>query len=257
MFDRPRHFFIVGCQRSGTTSLAKRLDQMPGVRMAKPIRPEPKYFLRPDADRQSPNGYREAVFGGAVSEELLGEKSTSYVERPDALRRISETFPEARILCLVRDPIARALSNVNFSIINGFEDEAPEVALLRELSGDSSPPVPEGLSVSPFNYLARSRYDEHLRVVRALFGTRLLVIQSEQLFRPSSFARVLEHLEISIQGKHAIDPGTASQTRLSVLPVHIRRELQRYFRPTIEALLEMDGIEIDLHLWPSWYQNET
>src|SRR5262245_52381657 len=131
MFDRLRHFFIVGCQRSGTTSLAKRLDQMPGVRMAKPIRPEPKYFLRPDADHHSPNAYREAVFGGAASDELLGEKSTSYVERPDALHLISNTFPEARILCLVRDPITRALSNVNFSILNGFEDEPPGVALLR------------------------------------------------------------------------------------------------------------------------------
>jgi hypothetical protein len=255
MFDRPRHFFIVGCQRSGTTRLAERLDRMAGVRMAKPIRPEPKYFLRPGPDRKAPDAYRETIFGAAAPEELLGEKSTSYVERPDALRRISDTFPQARILCLVRDPIARALSNVNFSIVNGLEREAPEVALLRELNGGSSPPVPDGLSVSPFSYLARSRYDEHLPLVRALFGTRLLVIQSEQLFRPSTFGRVLEHLEMPIQ-EPPIDPGIASQTSSGALPVAIRRELQSHFRPTIEALLEMDGMEIDLHLWPSWSQNE-
>ena len=38
--------FIVGAQRSGTSYLYKILDSHPSVELAKPIRPEPKFFLK-------------------------------------------------------------------------------------------------------------------------------------------------------------------------------------------------------------------
>ena len=40
-----RHFFIAGAQRSGTTYLYRLLDEHPEIEMAKPERPEPKFFL--------------------------------------------------------------------------------------------------------------------------------------------------------------------------------------------------------------------
>jgi hypothetical protein len=43
------HFVIPGAQRSGTTLLWRLLDQHPEIQMARPLRPEPKYFLDPAA----------------------------------------------------------------------------------------------------------------------------------------------------------------------------------------------------------------
>ena len=40
------HFFIIGAQRSGTTYLYHLLDEHPEICMARPLRPEPKFFLK-------------------------------------------------------------------------------------------------------------------------------------------------------------------------------------------------------------------
>src|SRR5699024_6997393 len=55
-------FFIVGAQRSGTTWLYKMLDQHPEVAMAKPMRPEPKYFLRDDATTRPLAQYEKTYY---------------------------------------------------------------------------------------------------------------------------------------------------------------------------------------------------
>jgi hypothetical protein len=41
-------FIIGGAPRSGTTWLYELLDRHPDVHMAKPLAPEPKFFLRDD-----------------------------------------------------------------------------------------------------------------------------------------------------------------------------------------------------------------
>ena len=43
-----KQIFIIGCQRCGTSNLYGYLDQHPNIHLAKPIRPEPKYFLQKD-----------------------------------------------------------------------------------------------------------------------------------------------------------------------------------------------------------------
>lgn len=222
--------------------------------MAQPIQPEPKFFLRPDTFGASPDDYRRAVFGTPPLGNMLGEKSTSYVEKPQSLLRIDETFPEAPIICLVRDPITRALSNVYFSIAHDLEMEAPQSALMRELEGRPAPPAPEGISVSPFDYLARSLYIDRLLRAQALFGPRLLVIQTEQLARAETIVRILRHLGIS-HCDQSLTPMQTS-TNLSWLAPETMNTLRKYFRPSIESLLGMDSVDIDLTLWPSWSKNE-
>jgi len=45
MKENKEHFFVVGAQRSGTTYLYNVLDEHPQIFMAKPVRPEPKFFF--------------------------------------------------------------------------------------------------------------------------------------------------------------------------------------------------------------------
>src|SRR3712207_7986704 len=51
-----------------------------------------------------------------------GEKSTSYLELPAAVARITAVLGRPRIVVQLRDPVARAVSNWGFSRGHGLED---------------------------------------------------------------------------------------------------------------------------------------
>lgn len=160
MTDR---FFIVGAQRSGTTYLYHLLDQHPEIEMAAPVRPEPKFFMR-DADFAKGLGYYEShYFPGKPGAWLKGEKSTSYLESNTAAERVATAYPEARIVVMLRDPVARAISHWRFSVANGVENlpmaEAFEAEEERAKQWDAG-----RFSVSPFAYKRRGRYIDDIAI---------------------------------------------------------------------------------------------
>src|SRR5690606_13316093 len=142
-----RQLFIVGAQRCGTTYLYKLLDEHPEVEMAKPARPEPKFFLKDGSENQRDH-YINTYFSNQNTL-LLGEKSTSYIESRRAAERIATCFPDAIIIFLLRNPVSRAISNYWMSVDNELEDQP--ISVLLDDSMESRPS--QGLSVSPFRYL--------------------------------------------------------------------------------------------------------
>lgn len=174
-----RFFCIIGAQRSGSTWLAEMLDAHPEITMAKPLRPEPKYFIRKDYDpRMDGAGYRRALYGSDDCSGFYGEKGTSYIEFPETADRIQRVFPQARILVILRNPIDRALSNYRFSVENGMEPRSLSQVFLEE----SQTPEQRGpTSVSPFNYIGRGEYIRYLEPWKEKFGDKMKVLILEEL----------------------------------------------------------------------------
>ena len=172
------HCFVVGGQRCGTTYLYRMLDGHPEIEMAKPLRPEPKFFMDECLYRRGLPWYEEMFF----SQDRIGvrgEKSTSYIESETAAARIRESYPEAKIIMIFRDPVERAVSNYWFSVQNGIEDLPMEEAFRREeerrLHWDDG-----RYSVCPFSYLQRGRYIDYLEMWRNHFpaqNIRVLVFE--------------------------------------------------------------------------------
>lgn len=106
-------FFIVGAQRSGTTSLYEYLRQHPQLYLSP--KKETHYFsqdrVRIDSDLvvQRQADYLR-LFAPARETQLTGEASPSYLWHPDAPTRIYAQSPRAKIIILLRNPIARAYS---------------------------------------------------------------------------------------------------------------------------------------------------
>ena len=175
-----RYFVIIGAQRSGTTYLHRVLDEHPEIAMARPARPEPKVFLDDDVLERGQAWYEQTYFGGQQHVPLHGEKSTSYLERPDAIERIASCLDEVDVMVLLRDPVERAISNWRFSKNGGLEERPLEQALVENLAGgrdwDRS-----ATSVSPFAYLERGRYAEQLQPWIGRFGQRLHVLFTEEV----------------------------------------------------------------------------
>ena len=158
-----RHLLVVGAQRCGTTAVHGLLERHPEIAMARPARPEPKVFCDPEASARGAAWYRSTWFGHASAGQLLGDKSTSYLEDPEAPGRAAAVLGRSvRVLVVLRDPLQRAVSNWRFSTAHGLEDRPLEVALRENLEGPRAWDR-AATSVSPFAYLDRGRYADYLR----------------------------------------------------------------------------------------------
>ena len=157
--SRIQHFLVVGAQRCGTTYLHDLLEAHPRIAMARPARPEPKVFLRDEPVDAA--AYREEFFGHAGDADVLGEKSTSYLEVPGVPERVEESLGSPRIVAQLRDPIARAVSNWSFSRDHGVEERPLAEALRADLTGPREWDRTAS-SVSPYAYVSRGRYVDDL-----------------------------------------------------------------------------------------------
>ncbi len=183
------HLIIIGAQRSATTYLYRMLDQHPDITMARPVRPEPKHFIR-DAFEPDAEAYRRALFADA-STRWLGEKSTSYIEYPVAATRIVATLPDAHIICMLRDPVERAISNYRFSVANGLETLSLDDALAAEADRVAHADT-AGVSVSPYAYTGRGHYADYLDAWRAVFpAERIHLLTTERTVGDEGALRAL------------------------------------------------------------------
>ncbi|RMF98885.1 MAG: hypothetical protein D6741_09055 [Planctomycetota bacterium] len=239
----PRHAVIVGCQRCGTTQLARLLDAHPQIDVAKPLRPEPKWFLDAAASNKSPLEYRRALFGDTRNDVLV-EKSTSYFETEAYAERIRCVLPDCSIIVLLRNPVERAISHYCFSIENGLETRPPEIALL----GDDIPPTPPGISVSPFRYVQRSEYVVPLRWYCKRFR-RVRILITEKVFTdPQELADLYAWLGTDPSFRPENWGDRANRRKLEIpIPPRVRRELETRLLPQI-ALLEKE-FGLDLRCW--------
>ena len=234
------HFLLAGAQRSGTTFLYHLLDQHPEIEMARPLRPEPKFFLRASPSLED----YEQLFPGKPGAHVRGEKSTSYIERPEAARTALALLGELRVIFLLRDPVERAISNYRFSVENGIEKTPLADAIVRE---ETRPYDRQSFSVSPFAYVTRGRYDDFIRRWEETAGRdRIRIIVLEQLVRDP---RVLEELyrwlgvEASFKPVLPPDRPNESTSAVHVSPA-IRRRLAEAFQESNRRLQERYGVDI-------------
>lgn len=243
-----RHFFIVGGQRCGTTYLARLLDEHPDIEMAKPISPEPKFFLQENLTGQEHSLYHEKFFADSTS--WRGEKATSYIESKDAARRIAAAFPNAVIIAVVRDPIDRAISNYRFSRRHGFESLSLEQALTVEAQERSY--QKHLVSASPFSYLKRGHYVEFLENYRDFFPLeQMKIITFETLMSNDGIAQIYSYL--GVENFDAPSLGKVINEGFGAKPGHPSSELEAFLRSHFlksnRRLASMFSLEI--HGWRS------
>jgi hypothetical protein len=165
--DAPRalpDFLIVGAMKCATSSLHAYLDLHPEIGMA--VAKETDFFLTPETVARGPDWYA-AQFPSAA---IRGEASPNYSKRdryPGVPERIALTVPRAKLLYLVRDPVARSVSHYLHNVAFGFEHRPAEIAL--------DPARPNG-------YLQASRYAYQLAAFLDHFPrVRVRVLEADDL----------------------------------------------------------------------------
>jgi hypothetical protein len=236
----PQHFLVVGAQRCGTTYLHDLLAGHPAIAMARPARPEPKVFLRPEPVTAAQ--YRAEFFGHAGDRQLLGEKSTSYLESPAAPARVAATLGRPRILVQLRDPVVRAVSNWSFSRDHGVEDRPLAAALRADLESPREWDR-ESSSVSPFAYVSRGRYVEDLVRWTDRFDVHVQFLE-ELLEEPAVMGDLWRWLGVDDVrpdiGSAPVNASTAS----APLEDSLAAELRDHYHDSDRALAELLGREL-------------
>ena len=169
-------FIIGGAPRCGTTWLYRALERHPGIALAQPVRPEPKFFLVDSEYEKGLAYYAERWFSPLPAGLPAGEKSTNYFESPVAAARVAGAVPGVKLVFLLREPASRALSNYRFSRMHGLEDLDFATALAEESRRAAG--YEERFRFSrPFSYYSRGLYAEHLSTWLGLFPREHILVR--------------------------------------------------------------------------------
>ena len=180
------NFLVIGAMKAGTSSVYDYLRAHRQVFMSETK--ELRFFSGGSGGTWDRGlGWYEAQFEGAAAKGAvaIGEASPHYSMAsvyPEAAPRIAEHLPDARLVYLVRDPIARIRSQYVHQWANGREARPLAEAAL----GDQA-------------YVTNSSYHWQLeRYLPAYAPDRILVVVSEQLRddRAATMARILSFLGV-------------------------------------------------------------
>ena len=194
-------FVVIGAMKAGTVSLRHYLGEHRCVFMGGGgTFGEPNFFIAEDNWPRG-RGWYESLFDGAGRAAAVGECSPCYtwahVHR-GVPERMAQVVPEARLVYVVRDPVARMQSMYMHQVSAGRERRRAEVALLDD------------------RYLGPSRYGFQLAAFLDHFDRgQVLVVASEVLRdRPrEALTAVFDHLGVD---PAADDPGQQHQDHRSI-----------------------------------------
>ncbi len=185
-------FIILGAQKAGTGSLYYYLSEHPAIHppLVKEVHyfdggldPAHDSFARGEAWYRAHFPRRKRLRDG----DLVFEASPLYLFNPLVAERIAASLPQVKLIVLLRDPVARAVSHYFMSVRRGFEKLPLLQALLAE-EERLAPLLAKREYKSPVfihnSYKRRGLYAEQLERFFRHFGReQLLILESDAFFQ--------------------------------------------------------------------------
>jgi len=191
------NLFLIGAQKSGTTSLYVHLKSHPDIYMC-PSK-EPSHFIDEQCMKGTGlpyyprlNDYHQ-LFEGAGNRKYIGEASTLYTKAPKfegAPKRIFDYNPDAKLIYVMRDPVERVISHYWHWVRQHRERR----------------PIMEAITQEP-HYLWVSRYEWQLSRFFQYFSKeqiKLVVFEKFVLSPSQTMQDIYRWLGV---GEHFVPPG--------------------------------------------------
>lgn len=219
-------FLIIGAGKSATTWLQSQLQSDPAVYM---VDPELHYFSR---EHHRGDDWYLSQFCDQGIGKIVGEKSNSYLDDPEAARRIHRVLPETKLIAQLRDPVDRAYSHYcmrynRYEVGPDIENHLDPARLKDE------------------RILDIGNYASHLRRFIDLFGREKVLILFFEGVRADpelQMARVRSHLgleprPLATDAKKKVKDKTASH-----VPPAVREKLG-WLKPIVKPLRGSSAFE--------------
>ena len=247
--------FVIGVVRSGTTSLYHYLSQHPSIAPA--AYDELGYF--DDNYHLGVNWYK-SLFPTKFTKNRIIKKhgkfltydvTPFYIYNPLVAKRIFESFPKAKIISNLRNPIDRAYSNYNDAVEMGdmkipFE-EVVQIAM-DEIDKNKSKLNNEAYIVDTYyeNILARGFYADQLKIWFKKFQkNQLLMIPSEDLAQKTDqiLTKIFEFLDLPYF--KIKDLTKQNKREYPPMKAETRKLLIEFYRPYNEKLYNLINQHFD------------
>ncbi len=208
-------FVIVGAQRAASTYLQTCLRDHPNLFLC----PDEVPFFEDPFFTTTPPAALADVFAEAEPGQRRGIQRPDYLGRPECAGNIHSIAPEARIIAVLRDPVARAVSAYFWYVQFGLLPLDPlDVGMERLLDGWTNAAYPRAGEIVEFGF-----YGRHLtRYVEAFGAAQVLAVLGDDLRQPAGFRRIYEFLGVAPDHEPRApgrprNPGVYDLRRLRVL----------------------------------------
>jgi hypothetical protein len=185
----PLDFAIIGAQKSASTFLQRRLAEHPDITV---LEHESRHFEDPDYGRGGLRHLSDLLAPRAGS--LTGLKRPDYLPKPEVPGRVADHVPRIKLLAVLREPVARAVSAYYHLAVFGFVPVMdPSAALAAILDGRMQKDHPKSQEI-----LEYGRYAAHLRHWHNWFAPeQFLVLLHDDMARDpaGSLATALHFLD--------------------------------------------------------------
>jgi len=238
-------FIIIGAAKCGTTSLYRYLSGHPQV--LPPHKKELDFFRR---NFQKGIDWYLAQFPALSDREefVTGEATTIYFEMGVVPQRIFKLFPEAKLILLLRDPVARAVSWHYHKVNTGLEKRSLEEAIaaeMKELAGLTEEELVK-MGYQPPNNLLGSLYLYRLKRWRRFFpASQMLVLQSEEFWEYP--AKIMEQVFafLGLPPRESSHYPKCNAGAYPPMSENMRSMLKEYFQPYNQKLEAYLGREFN------------
>ena len=250
------HFLIIGVQKGGTTSLYEYLQQHPQVQSAliKEVHFFDLNFEKGWDWYQEQLGQNNQSVVTSRKKLVTGEASPYYIFHPLVPERVYHYIPNVKLIILLRDPVARSLSQYHHECRWDFESLGLEMALAAEperlkfeLEKFSQDPHYQSYAYQHYSYVKRGFYLEQILTWQHYFQpSQILIIQSEFLSENPDqvLIKVLDFLgldqcQFKTQERH-------NSGQYPPAPERVKQQLAKQFLVPNQKLLG----HLEMH-WPS------
>jgi hypothetical protein len=185
------------------------------------------------------------------TDRITGEASPYYLFHPFAAQRASELVPTARIIVLLREPVARTYSHWSEQTRNGVESlsfadalDAEPDRVAGEVERMRRDPRYVSFAHEQQTYALQSEYADSLEQWLALFPrTQWCPLRSEDLYADpqGTFDRVIAFL--GLEPHTLVDPKPWNAAPAPPLDPGLRARLEARFAPARARVSDLVGIE--------------
>ena len=250
-------FYIIGAQKSGTTSLFYYLTKHPNIpQTIKDIRFFDKYY------HKGLDWYRlhfPLKISKSVAQKInrkkyvIGEATERYLEYPHAPQRIKKITPNAKFLIVLRNPVERTYSHYNMNLrlkhetlpfeerINNVQSRIQEE--YEKMEKDETYYSDEYFR---YAYLDRSIYIDKIKRWMKIFPKeQFMVVENKELSKKTSrvYNDVLEFLNLPALELNEYKKFYLAKYKQPTMEPEIRKKLIEFFKPYNEKLYKFLDID--------------
>tara|TARA_B100000780_G_scaffold277884_1_gene249717 strand:+ start:464 stop:1264 length:801 start_codon:yes stop_codon:yes gene_type:complete len=196
-------FIIIGEARCGTTSLFNYICQ--NTKVLPPLKKEIHFF---DYNFHKKQGWYKSFFPFVKEGKITGEATPYYFSHPKAAKRIKETYPDIKVILVLRNPIDRAISSfykqrdLKIEPVESIEEAFDIEEIRLKNSKNNMLNIDYDFNHKNYAYVNRGLYYENLERWQSFFDEdQMLIFEFDELFRSldTNYNRVIEFLDIDKQ----------------------------------------------------------